>query len=81
MPTMTRLLISTLTASAVTVAAGAAEIAPGFLPGGRGALVNSSRGILYAHRKPEHAGGTWQAASSAALDAMITELRAAAALA
>lgn len=58
--------------------AGAEEIAPGFLPGGRGALVNSSRGILYAHRNALHAGKSWQDATSAALDAMIAELRTAA---
>ena len=58
--------------------AGADEIRPGFLPGGRGALVNSSRGILYAHRNAAHAGKSWQDATTCALDAMITELRAAA---
>jgi len=31
--------------------AGAAEVRPHFLPGGRGAVVNSSRGILLAHEK------------------------------
>jgi orotidine-5'-phosphate decarboxylase len=59
--------------------AGAKEIAPGFLPGGRGALVNSSRGILYAHRNAAHAGKSWHDATTTALDAMIAELKAAAA--
>lgn len=58
--------------------AGADEIAPGFLSGGRGALINSSRGILYAHRNPAYAGKSWKAATTAALDAMIVELNEAA---
>jgi orotidine-5'-phosphate decarboxylase len=55
--------------------AGAAETLPGFLPGGRGALVNSSRGILYAWRQPRHAGLSWKDASRAALDEMIGVFR------
>jgi len=55
--------------------AGAREIVSGFLAGGRGALVNSSRGILYAWKKPEYAGMHWKDASRAALDAMIAELQ------
>ena len=58
--------------------AGADEIAAGFLPDGRGALVNSSRGILYAHKKAAP-GTDWRAATDAALDAMIAELQGAAA--
>jgi orotidine-5'-phosphate decarboxylase len=57
--------------------AGARDIAAGFLPGGRGALVNSSRGILFAHRQPEYAGMHWKDASSRALEAMIREVNAA----
>lgn len=54
--------------------AGAAEIAGGFLPRGRGALVNSSRGILFAHKQARYAGLHWKDASRAALDAMIAEV-------
>ncbi|MCE9594526.1 MAG: orotidine-5'-phosphate decarboxylase [Planctomycetes bacterium] len=43
----------------------------------RGALVNSSRGILFAHREPRHAGKSWKDATRAALDAMIQDLGAA----
>jgi orotidine-5'-phosphate decarboxylase len=57
--------------------ASARDIAAGFLPGGRGALVNSSRGILFAHRQPEYAGMHWKDASARALDAMIREVNAA----
>jgi len=57
--------------------AGAAETVSGFLAGGRGALVNSSRGILYAWRKPEHEGKSWKDASLASLESMIAELRSA----
>jgi len=56
--------------------AGADEVRPAFLAGGRGALVNSSRGILYAWRKPENAGLNWKDASLGAIEAMVTELRA-----
>jgi len=58
--------------------AGANDVAPAFLPGGRGALVNSSRGILYAWRKEENAGRHWKDASLSAIEAMIAELSAAA---
>jgi orotidine-5'-phosphate decarboxylase len=57
--------------------AGAAEAVPGFLPGGRAALVNSSRGILYAWRQPQHANSSWKDACSAAIDEMIAEFHAA----
>jgi orotidine-5'-phosphate decarboxylase len=56
--------------------AGAAEIAGGFLAGGRGALVNSSRGILFACKQPRHAGRPWKDATRAALAEMTAELRA-----
>jgi orotidine-5'-phosphate decarboxylase len=55
--------------------AGATETLGGFLPGGRGALVNSSRGILYAWRKPENDGLHWKDASLAAIEKMIAEFR------
>ena len=54
--------------------AGASEVAGGFLPGGRGALVNSSRGILFAWREPRFAGRPWKDASRAALEEMIAAL-------
>ena len=58
--------------------AGAADVAGGFLPGGRGALVNSSRGILFAWREPRFAGMHWKDATRAALEEMVSALRAAA---
>ncbi len=54
--------------------AGAADIAGGFLPRGRGAIVNSSRGILFAYKQPAYRGRHWKDALSAALDAMIAEI-------
>jgi orotidine-5'-phosphate decarboxylase len=58
--------------------AGAEDIAPGFLPGGQGALVNSSRGIAFAYKQADLPGDRWREASAAAIDAMIEDLRAAA---
>ncbi|MBI5363089.1 MAG: orotidine-5'-phosphate decarboxylase [Planctomycetes bacterium] len=57
--------------------AGAADIVGGFLAGGRGALVNSSRGILFAYKQPQYAGLHWKDAARQALTAMKTEIRAA----
>lgn len=57
--------------------AGAKDIAGGFLARGRGALVNSSRGILFAASQPAYAGLAWKDATSRALDAMIAEIVAA----
>lgn len=54
--------------------AGGEEVRPAFLAGGRGALVNSSRGVLYAWRKPENARVSWKDASRKAIEAMIAEL-------
>ena len=51
--------------------AGAAEVAAGFLEGGRGALVNSSRGILYPSRED---GEDWRTATSRAVDRMRADL-------
>lgn len=49
--------------------ASAADLSPAFLPGGRGVLVNSSRGIAFAHRsRPDLA---WKDAAVQALEAMI----------
>lgn len=52
----------------------AKDVVPAFLPGGRGALVASSRGISFAWKKPEHAGRDWKQASSDALDAARADL-------
>jgi orotidine-5'-phosphate decarboxylase len=56
--------------------AGARDVVGGFLPGGRGALVNSSRGILYAYKQPQYAGLHWKDAAVRAMDDMARELRA-----
>lgn len=57
--------------------AGAKDIAGGFLAGGRGALVNSSRGILFASKLPAFAGMHWKDAAARAIDAMAREINAA----
>lgn len=57
--------------------AGAREIAGGFLRGGRGALVNSSRGILFASKQPAYATLHWKDAAARAIDAMAREINAA----
>ena len=41
----------------------------------RGGLVNSSRGVAFAWRKPENAGRSWKDAADDALGAMIADLR------
>jgi len=59
----------------------AADVAPGFDTAGLGAVINNSRGIIFAHKRKEYAGrftpGQWQAAVAAATDDMIAQLRAA----
>lgn len=57
--------------------AGAADIVPGFLEGQRGALVNSSRGILFASQSQKYASLSWRDAVVAATRDMIADLRAA----
>ncbi len=61
--------------------AGAAEVAPGFDREGLGAIVNSSRGIIFAHRRLEYrerfGEPHWQEAVAQATRDMIAELRAA----
>ena len=57
--------------------AGARDVVGGFLGRGRGALVNSSRGILYAYKQPKYAGLHWKDAARAAIDDMIAEINAA----
>lgn len=56
---------------------GPADVVAAFLPGGRGALVSSSRAVAFAHARPEHAGLHWKDAAARALDEMIAGLRAA----
>ncbi|HEV8112060.1 MAG TPA: orotidine-5'-phosphate decarboxylase [Planctomycetota bacterium] len=56
--------------------AGAGEVAGGFLADGRGAVVNSSRAILFAWREPRFRGVHWKDASRTALDEMIAALSA-----
>ena len=55
--------------------AGAADVVGGFDQNGRGALVNSSRGILYAYR--DAPGATWRDAARDAAAAMAGEISAA----
>ncbi len=58
--------------------ASAADTVDAFEPGGiRGAIINSSRGVAFAYRSPEHAGKAWKDAARDALDAMISEVTAA----
>lgn len=54
--------------------AGAKDVVGGFLPGGRGALVNSSRGILYAYKQPRYAGLHWKDAAREAIHDMVAEI-------
>ena len=58
----------------------AGDVAPGFDSRGLGAIVNNSRGINFAHRRPEYAErygeARWQDAVEAATQDMITQLRA-----
>jgi orotidine-5'-phosphate decarboxylase len=58
--------------------AGAAEVQAAFDSHGLGAVINSSRAIIFAHQRPEYAGwgeAAWQRAVEAATEAMIGELR------
>jgi orotidine-5'-phosphate decarboxylase len=58
----------------------AADVAGGFDASGLGAIVNSSRAILFAYRRPEYAqrfgAARWQVATETATRDMIDELRA-----
>jgi orotidine-5'-phosphate decarboxylase len=60
--------------------AGAADVAAAFDGRGTGAIVNSSRAIIFAHRREEYAGrfgpARWQEAVEAATRDMIAALRA-----
>jgi orotidine-5'-phosphate decarboxylase len=58
----------------------AADVVTAFDRRGLGAIVNNSRGLIFAHEGPEFAerfGNNWQAAVEAATQAMIEDLRAA----
>jgi orotidine-5'-phosphate decarboxylase len=55
--------------------AGARDVVGGFLPGGRGALVNSSRGLLFAWRASALGEARWREALLEALERMRGELR------
>lgn len=52
----------------------AKDVGVGFLANGRGALVNSSRGILYAYKQPAYRDLHWKDAASKALAAMQAEI-------
>ncbi len=58
----------------------AADVAPAFDPRGLGAIVNNSRGIIFAHRRPEYCERfgerRWKEAVEAATLEMIAQLRA-----
>lgn len=54
--------------------AGAADVAPGFLANGQGALVNSSRGIAFAYQKAGRPAAEWRDATREAIDRMIEDL-------
>jgi orotidine-5'-phosphate decarboxylase len=57
----------------------ARDVAPAFRGDGLGALVNNSRGIIFAHRRGQYAerfgDSRWQEAVEAATRDMIAELR------
>jgi orotidine-5'-phosphate decarboxylase len=58
----------------------AADVAPAFDENGLGAIVNNSRGLIFAHERPEFSGrfgSNWQAAVEAATREMIEALRSA----
>ena len=54
--------------------AGAEDVVPAFLEGGRGALVASSRAIAFAYRSDGGSARDWREASKRALDAMVDDL-------
>ena len=54
--------------------AGAAEVRSGFDAQGLGAIVNSSRGIIFAYGRPDSAGLDWQKAVRLATEQMNSEL-------
>jgi len=56
----------------------AADVAPAFDADGFGALVNNSRGLTFAYRRPDlaHYGADWQGAVREAVGAMVADLAA-----
>lgn len=58
----------------------AEDVAPGFDPGGLGAVVNSSRGVIFAYERPEYAErfgpDEWTHAVAAAAEQATADLRA-----
>ncbi|HEY4329205.1 MAG TPA: orotidine-5'-phosphate decarboxylase [Phycisphaerae bacterium] len=57
--------------------ASAADVAKAFKADGTGAIINSSRGIIYAHKLPQYAGMSWQKAVEGAVVAAKGEIKAA----
>ncbi len=55
---------------------GAADTAPAFAANGHGAIVNSSRGVIFAQRLPQFAALPWKDGIRAAARAMIADLAA-----
>jgi orotidine-5'-phosphate decarboxylase len=55
----------------------AADVAPAFDAQGLGAVVNNSRGIIFAHERPEYKNIPWQSAVESATRAMIADLNSA----
>jgi orotidine-5'-phosphate decarboxylase len=58
----------------------AKDVAPGFDANGLGAVINNSRGVIFAYQRPEYeerfGEARWQEAVAAATDDMIAQLRA-----
>ncbi len=52
----------------------AADVAHGFDSQGQGAIVNSSRGIIFAYQSPQYAGLAWQEAVAQSTQHMAAEL-------
>ena len=55
-----------------TQGGGGADVAPGFLPDGTGAIVNASRSIIFASNGPD-----WKEAAATAAAAMAEDIRSA----
>ncbi len=55
----------------------ATDVAHGYLSNGLGAIVNSSRGIIFAYQAPQYASLSWQSAIAQAAIDMKTELNSA----
>jgi len=55
----------------------AADVAKAFKPDGTGGIINSSRGIIYAHKDPKYAGMQWEKSVEQAVIAAKAEIAAA----